>query len=261
MSQPMEVQGLPILKDNYIWLIVNNKEKKFIAIDPGEASAVFDFVSAYGMTLDAVLITHHHADHTAGIHALKRHFNVPIVGPRRESIVGVTKAVSEGDTLSFSWIDEPIQVLDTPGHTLGHVSYLVKHKLFCGDTLFSGGCGRLFEGTPDQLYHSLQKLAALPDETSVYCAHEYTVQNLTFAQCVEPSNKIIQNQMKEALKIRSRYQPTLPSTIHLEKQINPFLRCDQDEIIHQVVTHCGQTLRNPIDVFKFMRVWKDHYTG
>jgi len=259
MRHNIKINYLEIFTDNYIWLITNHMSKKFIAIDPGDAQAVVDFAYAYAMELAGILVTHHHADHTAGISELKNYFNVEIFGPIHENIAGVTERVAEADSISFTFIDEKIQVLDTPGHTLGHISYVLQDMLFCGDTLFSAGCGRLFEGTHRQLYASLQKLAALPDKTKIYCTHEYTLKNLQFAQIIEPNNVMINKKIAEVIQLRNAKLPTLPTCLSREKQINPFLRCHVPEVKQRVAAHCGVQLHNPVDVFQWLRVWKDNF--
>ena len=256
----MEIRYLPIFKDNYIWLILDATQTQVIVVDPGEASSLLDFLKKHRLQLAAILITHHHHDHTHGISELTRHYSVPVYGPNKVLVPGITHVVQEHDRLVFSCFESPFSVLATPGHTLDHIAYLVSDMLFCGDTLFSAGCGRIFEGTVEQMADSLQKIAALPDETKLYCAHEYTMQNLQFAQVVEPHNQVIQDKMKEVRALRKANQPTLPSCIRDEKAMNPFLRCHIPAIIENVEHNVGFKLSNAIDVFKYLREWKNNFS-
>ena len=258
-SSTLVIHAVPIFKDNYIWLIRESVTNKVIAIDPGEAHTLQNFITTNHLDLAAILITHHHADHTNGIQELINHSPVPVYGPNNPSIRGITNPVQEPDTIVFPFLAEPFSVLNTPGHTLDHISYLFSGMLFCGDTLFSAGCGRLFEGTAEQLFHSLQKIAALPDDTKIYCTHEYTLQNLLFAQAVEPKNPNIQTKIDQVKVLRANNQPSLPSCLRNEKKFNPFLRCNNKEIIASVERQVGFKLDNIIDVFKQLREWKNNF--
>ena len=253
------INFIPIFNDNYIWLIINSIEKKAIAIDPGDANPLLHYLQSNQLDLAAILITHHHSDHTQGISALKREFSIPVYGPKNEQITGLTHKVEEGDRIHIPAFDRVFHVLNIPGHTLDHIAYTLPGLLFCGDTLFSAGCGRLFEGTAQQMYHSLQKLAALPDKTDVFCAHEYTLQNLKFAQVVEPNNQWIQNKIRQVSALRQDNRPTLPSRINEEKRINPFLRCEVADVIEAVGKWAGLKLDDPVQVFKYLREWKDGF--
>lgn len=257
----MHIQLIPIFQDNYIWLIINSEQKSVIAIDPGDAEPLIDFLRTNQMRLEAILITHHHDDHTGGLLELQKHFLVDVYGPKSERISGVTHQVSEADLITLPSVKAPINILDIPGHTLGHIAYYMPGFLFCGDTLFSAGCGRIFEGTPEQMYHSLQKISALPDNTNIYCTHEYTLQNLKFAQAVEPSNQQIQAKLHEVMALRGLNTPTLPAHLWEEKQINPFLRCHISEIVQHVETHFGLKCSTEVQVFEYLREWKNHFTG
>ena len=168
----MEIIPITALKDNYIWAIIDSQKKSALVVDPGEAKPVIDFLKQQQLTLVGILITHHHWDHTNGITELKEKFNIPVIGSAKENVSGVTKSVKEPDMIDLN--NKIFYVLDIPGHTLGHIAYYGLNSIFCGDTLFSAGCGRLFEGTPEQMYMTLQKMAALPDVTKIYCGHEYT---------------------------------------------------------------------------------------
>lgn len=242
--------------DNYIWLIPTGKHS-IAVVDPGEATAVISYCQQHRVHCSAILITHHHADHTGGILPLSTEASIPVYGPATEDIAGVTHTLNEGDQIQIG--EYEFEVMHIPGHTLGHIAYVSEDILFCGDTLFSGGCGRLFEGTAEQMYHSLQRLAALPDATQVYCAHEYTLANLQFARKVEPSNSAITERIQTVTELRQQNQPSLPSRIDIEKNTNVFLRTEQKEIIAQVKAHTGLTPQNPIETFAAIRAWKDQF--
>jgi hydroxyacylglutathione hydrolase len=254
----MHILIKPILafNDNYIWAMINEENGHCAVVDPGDARPVLAFLSEHALTLEAILITHHHADHVGGVKTLIDTFDVPVYAPKKEPFPR-SIAVSEGDTVCLDQLGVSFSVLDLPGHTRGHVAYYTPAFVFCGDTLFSGGCGRLFEGTPEQFYDSLQKLAQLPDSTKLYCAHEYTVSNLKFAHAVEPDNEALIAYQHHCAERRAHNKPTLPSTMALEKQINPFLRCDQPTVIAAAKQH-GAT-DSPVSVFHTLRQWKDHF--
>lgn len=258
MPNPTLIQITPIsaFQDNYIWIM--HDSKLAIVIDPGIADPVITFLEKQKINLAAILITHHHHDHVGGISKLNRQ-KVPVYGPEQEHILGLTQFVKEGDTVHLANNTFNFNVLAVPGHTLGHIVYYNNTLLFCGDTLFSAGCGRLFEGTAQQMYHSLQKIAALNDSIQIFCAHEYTLKNLQFAQHVEPSNPIIKKRIKAVELLRAKSQPTLPSTLALEKEINPFLRCHVPEVIERVEHYANKKLRDPVEVFAYLRQWKDHF--
>lgn len=261
MSQPMlTVHPVPAFKDNYIWTIVNKENKTAVIVDPGDAMPVKNYLKNQQLQPVAILITHHHWDHMNGVQGLKQIFDIPVFGPRREKVEGVTVAVGDKDTVSLP-ADFPLtlQVLDIPGHTLGHVAYYSPEMVFSGDTLFAVGCGRLFEGTAAQMVDSLAKLAALPDETRVYCGHEYTLNNLRFAELVEPTNKDIASRIKQVSMLREKNQPSLPSSIADEKKTNPFLRCQSPELIKNVEKFAGRPLNNALEVFTELRHWKDNF--
>lgn len=253
----MEILPISALKDNYIWTIVNTNNRSAIVVDPGEAKPVLDFLKKNQLTLTGILVTHHHWDHTNGISELKNQFDTLVIGSANEATVGITKHVKESDHIKIN--DASFQVLDIPGHTLGHIAYYGLSSLFCGDTLFSAGCGRIFEGTVEQFYASLQKLAALPDETKIYCGHEYTQNNLRFALTVEPHNQYAIERLKLVDELRAQSLPTLPSTMKLEKLTNPFLRCNSPEIITSVEQFSEKKLSQPIEVFYWLRKWKDQF--
>lgn len=244
-------------KDNYIWIIHN--QQYALIIDPGDAVPVLAWITQQGLQPIAILCTHHHHDHTGGIPSLTQKFALPVYGPANEKIPGMTHPLTEGDVLHFPELSLELDVLDIPGHTAGHIAYYGQNCLFCGDTLFACGCGRVFEGSTRQMFDSLQKLASLPDETKIYCAHEYTRANIRFARVVDTDNPDLvelENIVEEKLK---QNIPTLPSTLAIEKATNPFLRCDQPAIIHSASQYTGQHLDDPLSVFTVIRDWKNNF--
>lgn len=254
----MSVHAVAAFSDNYIWLIQSAQTRQALIVDPGDAQPVLAALQQLDLTPAAILITHHHHDHTGGIAALRRQFNIPVYGPAAEQISDVTDTVSTGDILRLNDFAEA-SVLDTGGHTPGHISYLMANQLFCGDTLFAGGCGRLLGGTASQLFASLQQIAALPATTQIYCAHEYTLANLQFALAVEPGNAALQQRFLDSKAMRANNQPTVPSTLALEKATNPFLRCEEPAVKQAAEQQAGQTLDSPLAVFTALRQWKDNY--
>ncbi len=251
----LEIVPISALKDNYIWTLRDAKHAA--VVDPGEAGPVLDYLARQQLTLVAILATHHHPDHVGGIDALLKQRMVPVFGPRKEPIPGMTHPVTEGDSVSIPELGASFSVLDIPGHTRAHVAYYGLDSLFCGDTLFACGCGRLFEGTPEQMYASLQKLLALPDETKVYCGHEYTLANIQFARAVEPHNEALAAREADEQKLRAVGKPTLPSTVGREKATNPFLRCLEPAVIDSANKYLGSRLTDPVRVFAAIRDWKN----
>lgn len=250
---------IPALKDNYIWALVDSATHRVLIVDPGEAAPVIAFLQKNKLTLVGILITHHHGDHTQGVSELTNLFDMPVFGPASESVKHMTHPLREGDSVQIPDFPLTLQVIDIPGHTVGHIAYYSHGMLFCGDTLFAAGCGRPFEGTPHQLFSSLQKLASYPDETKVYCAHEYTLNNLRFAELVEPGNQQIEKRMQQVFALRKQHQPSLPSTMGEEKATNPFLRCDSPEVIKSVEEYAGKKLETTVEVFTWLRKWKDNF--
>lgn len=250
-----EIVPIPAFEDNYIWLIDNGISA--VVVDPGDTGPVGEHLERQGLVLEAILLTHHHGDHTGGAPALRQRFDCPVYGPRRESIPAVTHPVGEGDSVTLPGLGISFRVLDVPGHTAGHVAYYGINSLFCGDALFTCGCGRLFEGSPEQMQASLAKFAALPDDTLVYCAHEYTLENIGFARKVEPDNRLLLDREQRDRQTRAQGLPTLPSTIALEKQTNPFLRWDAPAVAESASRFAGRALHGPVEIFAAVRHWRD----
>lgn len=245
----LQVTSIPAFKDNYIWAITNNQHQVWV-VDPGDAKPVEDYLSQHPVSLQGILVTHHHFDHMGGVAALVQRYSVPVFGP--QTLPGVTHPMADLDSAALDF-----QVLTIPGHTLDHIAYVGHGILFCGDTLFSAGCGRVFEGTPAQMFHSLQRLAALHDGTQVYCGHEYTEANLKFAAQVERNNPKQLERIKRVQHLRKQGLPSLPSSIKIEKAVNPFLRCHEKEVIESVSAHVGRELTAPVEVFSVLRAWKN----
>lgn len=252
----IDISAIPALQDNYIWAIHDNRHAT--VVDPGEVAPVLEFLNMHGLQLNAILCTHRHGDHIGGIAGLREVYNVPVYGRRHPDNPHITHDLHEGDSLKLDPLGIAFTILEVPGHINDHIAYLAPEMLFCGDVLFGGGCGRNFEGTKTQLHHSLQRLAQLPDNTRVYCAHEYTAANLRFALACEPGNPALQQRIAATQQLRAANQPTVPSTIALEKATNPFLRCTQPEIIRTLQQH-GLTDTSELGVFSAMRDWKNRF--
>jgi hydroxyacylglutathione hydrolase len=253
----MEVVPVKAFKDNYVWTLRNASHAA--VVDPGDARPVLDYLGSERLQLVAILATHHHPDHVGGIEALVGKYRVPVFGPRGEPIPALTQPVSEGDRVAIPELGASFAVLDIPGHTRAHVAYYGAGALFCGDTLFACGCGRLFEGTPEQMYASLEKLLALPDETRVYCGHEYTLANIGFARAVEPGNRALREREARDRGLREAGRPTLPSTLGDEKATNPFLRCREPAVIESANKYLGARIADPVRVFAAIRDWKNRF--
>jgi len=252
----LEVVPLKAFKDNYVWTLRNATHAA--VVDPGEAGPVLDYLGREKLRLAAILATHHHADHVGGIPALLAQHRVPVYGPKHEPIATLTRPVSEGDRVEIAELGVSFSVLDIPGHTRAHIAYYGAGALFCGDTLFACGCGRLFEGTAEQMVASLKKLTALPDDTKVYCGHEYTLANIGFAKNVEPGNAALAARELRDRKLRDAGKPTLPSRLADEKATNPFLRCGEPAVIESVNKYLGSRVSDPVRVFAAMRDWKNN---
>ncbi len=228
-------------------------------VDPGEARPVKEYLAREGLTLVAILATHHHPDHVGGVTELVAMKKVPVFGPKGEPIPELTHAVGQDDKIEIPALKASFSVLDIPGHTRAHVAYYGLESLFCGDTLFACGCGRVFEGTPAQMLASLSKLAALPDETKVYCGHEYTLANIKFARAVDPGNGMLAAREERAKAQRAAGRPTLPSTLGEERATNPFLRCAEPVVIESANKYLGSRIGDPVGVFAAIREWKNRF--
>jgi hydroxyacylglutathione hydrolase len=239
-------------------MLGNPATKRMVAVDPGDESPVLDWLRQHGATLCGILITHQHYDHVGGIPELVAAFpGIPVFGPMGEKIRGVTHTLCEGDAVDIDGVDVKLQVMEVPGHTAGHIAYYGQGALFCGDTLFAAGCGRVFDGTFEQLSHSLQRIAALPAETRIYCAHEYTLDNLGFAQWVEPDSSSLKRRLEDEKAKRTAGIPTLPALLKLELATNPFLRTEEAGVRDAAEKAAGQPLSTATAVFTALRQWKD----
>ena len=253
----LAIHSVPAFRDNYIWILEDGRHA--VAVDPGDSAPVEDFLAAQGLELAAILATHHHADHVGGLPALVRRWKCPTFGPAREVDAPLDHRLTEGDVITVPALGIELAALDIPGHTAGHIALAGDGMVFCGDTLFTCGCGRLFEGTPAQMVDSLAKLAKLPTGTRVYCGHEYTMANIRFAEAVEPGNrKLAERKARDAAR-RERGEPTVPATIAEELATNPFLRCGEPEVVASAERHAGRKLKTPIEVFAEVREWKNNF--
>ena len=249
-----DVVLIPAFTDNYIWLLVGDGYAA--VVDPGDAGPVAGYLESRGLALDAILVTHHHADHQGGVAELVRRWRPRVFGPASESITACTHPLRGGEAIEV--LGQAVSVLAVGGHTLGHLAYHVPGAVFCGDTLFGAGCGRLFEGTAAQMHASLSRLAGLPDETRIYCAHEYTEANLRFAAAVEPGNAALRERREKVEQLRRAGQPSVPSTLGEEKATNPFLRCREDAVIAAALAH-GAVDASPAAVFAAIRGWRNTF--
>ena len=244
--------------DNYIWMLQSSNGDLAVAVDPGDETPVLDWLRAQGKRLAAVLVTHHHYDHVGGIPELVEAYpGIPVYGPAGEAIRGVTHPLREGDSVPLEGSDQILRVMQVPGHTAGHIAYYGDGTLFCGDTLFAAGCGRVFDGTHQQLAASLRRIAALPPATGIYCAHEYTLDNLGFAAWVEPESDAVNRRMQRERARRQVGEPTLPSTLRLELETNPFLRTEVDQVRRAAEQAAGRKLNTQAEIFTALREWKD----
>jgi len=252
----LTITAIPALEDNYIWLL--QRERHAVAVDPGEAAPVLGFLHKNVLQLDAILCTHRHHDHVDGIEELRGVYNVPVYGRRHPKNPHITHDLREGDRLRLDVLDIEFDIIEVPGHLDDHIAFITPGILFCGDVMFGAGCGRNFEGSLAQLQHSLQRLATLPDDTLVYCAHEYTAYNLPFAQACEPANPDIKRRIDETRALRLAKLPSVPFPIALEKATNPFLRCTNPELIRTLQAR-GLADSSELAVFTALREWRDHF--
>jgi hydroxyacylglutathione hydrolase len=248
-----DISAIPALKNNYIWILHSDSDAYIV--DPGDAAPVLDFLLRHQLQPHAILITHRHADHVGGIRGILQQFNIPVIGPGE--IDAITQVVKEGDTYALQAFNRRLHILEIPGHTTEHIAYWCPQDqhLFSGDTLFSAGCGRLLGGSIQQLYSSLQRIAALPDATLVYASHEYTQANLRFALSLEPENPVLIAALAESQQL-----PTLPTTLLRERKINPFLRCRDPKLQAAVAAIATKTFTTPLELFAFLRHQKDVFT-
>lgn len=256
----LKVVPLEAYEDNYIWAIHLPDEQRIVVVDPGDADRVERYLLAHNLELAAMLVTHHHADHTQGLQLLLARHRVPVYGPSLSAIPGVNRVVHDNTSIDIGGLT--FSVLATPGHTLDHLIYFLAGQqpaLFCGDLLFSGGCGRLFEGSAAQMFESIQKIKALPTHTLIYPAHEYTLANLRFATAVEPGNSALAQYLEACQTARSQHQPTLPVTLAHELRINPFLRTDSPTVIRAAANYRPEPLTTETDTFAALRAWKDSF--
>jgi hydroxyacylglutathione hydrolase len=257
VSPDFQVVPLRAFRDNYVWTLRDRRSAA--VVDPGESQPVLEYLAAEKLDLVAILATHHHPDHVGGIAELLKHRSIPVYGPRGEPIPTLTHPVGGADRVDIEQLGVSFEVLDIPGHTRAHIAYYGANMLFCGDTLFACGCGRAFEGTPQQLYASLEKLMTLPDETLVYCGHEYTLANIEFAKAVEPNNSdLLARETTDAL-LRRENRPTLPTTIAREKATNPFVRVARPAVVESANKYLGKRAGDPASVFAALRQWKNQF--
>jgi hydroxyacylglutathione hydrolase len=255
----LTVTPIKAFTDNYIWCLQDNENSSAVVVDPGDGSVVLSTLAASGLRLAGILITHHHFDHTGGLDLLLEHASVPVWGPHNPAIAQVSQRLGDGDRVQV--LGSEFEVIEVPGHTLDHIAFFNADLdlLFCGDTLFAGGCGRLFEGDAATMYKSLGRLAALPDSTRVYCAHEYTMANLAFAEAVEPENAALLARISADASSRAKDQPTVPSLLSLERATNPFLRCAEASVASHMQARDAVDPQDPIEVFSAVRGWKDNF--
>lgn len=253
----LRIIRISAFKDNYIWLLVNTKTNCGAVVDPGDAKPVLEILKTSNIQLTAILITHHHSDHCGGIQELLEYIAVPVYGSKHETIPNRSHSLGEGDKITLEALELQLSVLDIPGHTLGHIAYVGNNMLFCGDTLFTGGCGRLFEGTALQMLNSLNKLKRLPKETLVYCGHEYTLANLEFAITIEPENKILNQRFNQVKAQRKNQEATVPSLLGLELETNPFLRTHIPAVVAAVKKFATHKIEDESDILLNIRAKKD----
>jgi hydroxyacylglutathione hydrolase len=252
-SNNLHIYPIPAFEDNYIWLLHNKRDA--IVIDPGDATPVIDKLEELALNLSAILITHHHSDHIDGVAQLLKQHPVPVYAPQYEEFPFEHISLADGNQINLNEIDLQFDIMWLPGHTLGHIAYVNESYLFCGDVLFSAGCGRLFEGTAEQMLASLNRLKKLTPETKVFCTHEYTAKNIDFALTLEPDNLDLHKRKIEVARLRKNHLPTIPSSIALELKTNPFLRCDQKTII----ANASENKDDELSIFSKIRTLRNHY--
>ena len=251
----IQIQAIKAFTDNYIWAV--HDDRHCVIVDPGEAAGVLSFLERRELSLCALLLTHHHHDHIGGVDEIRARRPAPAWGPDDSRMPREVHSVAEGDTVPIRELDLVFEVIETPAHTTSHIAFYGGEMLFCGDTLFSVGCGRLFEGTPEQMQESIDKLAALPDATRIYCGHEYTQANCNFARRVEPENPVLAERCDEVADLRRQGRMTLPSNIGSEKAVNPFMRTRQTAIMRAARQREPECADSPAGVFGVIRRWKD----
>lgn len=252
----MQIEALPAFTDNYLWLLHDGG--RAAVVDPGDAEVVEAALAARGLVLTTILITHHHADHLGGVAALKSRHAAVSIGPD-DARIGADRVVGDGERVILAGLDVEAEVIAVPGHTRSHLAFRVGEALFCGDTLFSLGCGRLFEGSPAQMRESLGRLAALPADTRIYCAHEYTASNLAFARAIEPQHPGLAHFERELTQLRLAGQPSLPSRLDLECALNPFLRTDDGDLRGRLELLAERALPDATERFALLRRLKDRF--
>lgn len=266
LNDNISIHPIPAFTDNYIWALINKHNQSLVLVDPGNAKVCIEFIEQEQLQLTDILITHHHNDHIGGLSKLAQYcelhnWPLSVSAPENITIPLVSNVVKENDIVTLTSLDLSFTIIELPGHTLDHIAYYSEPEqlLFCGDTLFSGGCGRIFEGSPEQMFSALSKLADLPDNTKVYCTHEYTLANLNFALTVEPTNIDLVDYYNHCQQIRANKMPTLPSNILLEKKINPFLRTHSHEVQMSADEYRNAENHTELDVFTTLRQWKDNF--